>query len=482
MQMQIKIKKGFDINLAGKAQETLAKSEQPETFAIKPTDFPGMYRPKVLVKEGATVKAGTPIFYDKGLEKVMYTSPVSGEVVEIKRGAKRKILEFRILADKEIQYEEFPSCTISEIGGLDKQAVMDTLLKSGAWLNIIQRPFGIVANPDEAPRDIFISAFDTHPLAPNYEFSLKGETQNFQAGIDILNKIADCKIHLSQNGNGEVSTVFKDIRGVHEYQISGPHPAGNVGVQISKIAPINKNDIVWTLKPYGVIQIGKLFLEGKYDASKIIALVGSEINNPQYYKTYIGANIDKIVKPAIKGDAYRKETHYERNPEGEIVPKEVKVPNLRYISGNVLTGTSLDGDGYLGFYDDMITVIPEGNKPRFVLTDGWLAPVKNRLSYHRAFGLFSFLNPKSKEYALDSSLNGEERAFVSTGVFEEVTPMDILPTHLIKAILSENYDEMEALGLFEVVEEDLALCEFIDVSKHEIQALIRKGINMLRDA
>ncbi len=248
--------------------------------------------------------------------------------------------------------------------------------------------------------------------------------------------------------------MFAQAQGVELNKFSGPHPAGCVGVQIHHIDPINKGDVVWTINPAGVIQIGKLFLSGVYDASRIIALTGSEVKSPQYYKTYIGASIKKFVEKNLKND------------------------HVRFISGNVLTGTQIPRDGFIGFYDQQITVIPEGDYFEFL---GWISHTPNKLSFQRAWGLLSFLNQK-KEFVLDTNTHGEERAFVQTGVFEKVIPMDILPGFLIKSIIAEDFDEMEALGIYEVIEEDLALCDFVDVSKHDIQGILREGIELLRNS
>ncbi len=454
----IKLKQGFDINLAGKSALKLTEGIVPDTVAIKFDEFLGMYRPKILVNEGDVVKSGTPLFFDKKLEKVIYASPVSGEVVQVKRGEKRKPIEIVILADKTPDYVDFKKHTVSQLAGLSREAALEQMLGSGVWPNVIQRPFGIVADPSVAPKSVFVSGFDTHPLAPDFDFVFKGQESYFQAGIDVLKKVANTEVYLSLNASAEVSKVFSGVKNASIHKFDGPHPAGNVGVQIHHIKPINKGDVVWTLHPYGVIQIGKLFLEGKYDGSKIIAVAGSEIQAPQYYKTYLGAQISKYVK------------------------NNLKQSHVRFVSGNVLTGTKLtDENDYLGYYDHLLTVLPEGDKPRFFLTDGWLGPVASRLSFHRAFGLLSFLNGKKKEYVLDTNINGEERAFVATGTFEQVVPMDILPLHLVKAVLANDYDGMESLGIYEVVEEDVALCEFIDVSKQPIQQIIREGINMVRE-
>jgi Na+-transporting NADH:ubiquinone oxidoreductase subunit A len=381
----------------------------------------------------------------------MYTAPVSGEVVEIKRGEKRKLLEIKILADKKMEYEQFGKYSVSDINNLPVQDIKNQLLKSGVWPNIVQRPFGIVADPAVTPKAIHISAFDTSPLAPDYGILFKGQDQFFQVGIDVLKKLTSGAVHVNTHASSEISTVFSQVKGAEVNKFSGPHPAGCVGVQIHHLDPINKGEVVWTIHPLGVIQIGKLFLQGIYDASRVVALTGPEVKDPQYYKVYTGSSIKKIVKGNTKQD------------------------HVRFVSGNVLTGTSIGADGHLGFFDSQITVLKEGDEYEFL---GWITPGANKLSFHRGFGLFSFLAP-NREYVLDTNTHGEVRAFVQTGVFENVVPMDILPTHLLKSILAEDIDEMEALGIYEVIEEDLALCEFVDVSKHNVQEILREGIDLV---
>ncbi len=450
----IRLKKGFDINLLGKASLKIAPTEQPETFAIKPLDFHGIYLPKVVVNEGDVVKAGSPLFHDKKNEKIIFTAPVSGEIVEIKRGEKRKLVHVKILADRTVEYLPFTKYTTSEIVNLSRPEAEAQLLKSGAWVNLVQRPFGVVADPTETPKSIFISAFDSHPLAPDYNFLFKGQEQFFQIGIDILKKFTAGPIHLNVHTKKEIGAIFSQVQGVELNKFSGPHPSGCVGVQIHHLDPLGKNDVVWTINPYGVIQIGKLFLNGIHDASKIIAVAGSEVKDPQYYKTYTGASIKKMLQNNLKKD------------------------HVRVVSGNVLTGTKIGKEDHIGFYDQLISVIPEGDEYEFL---GWITPSAKKLSLSRAWGLFSFLN-YNKEYILDSNMKGEPRAFVQTGDFERVIPMDVLPTHLIKAIIAEDYDDMEALGIYEVVEEDIALCEFVDVSKHNLQAILREGIELMQNS
>ena len=452
MSNTIKLKKGFNINLAGKAQKQLAAELMPEMVAVKPTDFKGLLRPKPMVKEGDMVKVGTPVLYDKAQDTIMFSSPVSGEVTEIVRGAKRKLLEIRIKADGQQTAESFPQLAANEIVNLSRESATELLTKGGVWPFIVERPYGILANPEHKPKAIFVSAFDSSPLAPDYAFILKGEEKYFQAGLDALTTLTDGPVHLGVSADAEVASVFAEAKNVTIHRFKGKHPAGNVGVQIHHIDPINKGEVVWTVNPVGVANIGRLLLEGSYYPERIIAVAGSEVNKPAYVKTVAGASVAHITKGNIK--------------EGVN----------RYISGNILTGTSVGADGYVGFFDSLLTVIPEGNEYEFL---GWLKPSANKLSHHRALGLLSFLNP-NKEFVVDTNTKGEERAFVDTIAFGKVLPMDVMPEYLLKAIMAEDYDEMEALGIYEVIEEDLALCEFVDVSKHNVQAILREGLTLMQ--
>ncbi len=452
-----KLRKGFNINLVGKAENKVEAGATPSTYAVKPTDFVGFSKPKLLVKEGDAVKAGTPIYYDKSMESVMHSAPVSGKVKAIVRGEKRKLLEIVIEPDATIKYEEYKQHSTSEITGLSKEEIVENLQKSGVWPYIVQRPYAVVANPTETPKAIYISGFDSSPLAPDMKVLLEGETDNFKAGIDILKKLASGSVHLNINAEEEIPPIYSGAKGIQINKFSGPHPAGNVGVQIHHIDPIGKGDLVWTVSPFGVVMIGRLFTQGKFDASKVIAVVGSEIKAPKYYKTICGANVKAFIDGNLNSPA----------------------EDVRIISGNVLTGEQVQPDGYLGFYDNMITAIPEGREGKFM---GSFEPTKERLSFHRSIGLFSFLNKKNKEYVVNTNINGEHRAFVQSGTFEQVVPMDLLPTYLLKAIMAEDFEEMEALGIYEVAEEDLALCEFIDVSKHEVQSIVREGLELMRNS
>lgn len=442
MSKNIKIRKGADIKLAGAADRVKADAPKATSFAIKPTDFHGL-TPKLVVKEGDSVKAGSPIFHDKYNEHLKFTSPVSGKVTEIVRGAKRKILEIRITADGTDAAEQFDVSNLSS-----DVKVKEVLMASGLWAFIKQRPYDVVANPQDSPKSIFISAFDSAPLGPDYDFVLHGQQSAFQAGVDALAKLTKGKVHLNTRAGSSVDATFKDAKNVVKNTFAGPHPAGNVGIQIHHIDPVNKGERVWTVNAQAVAMIGKFLQTGKVDMSKTVALAGSEVEKPKYYTTIVGAQISSITSGNIKkGDN-------------------------RIISGNVLTGSKVSEDGYLGFYDDAITVIPEGREPQFM---GWLAPNFGKFSLSRSY--FSWLTP-SKKYTLNTNMNGEDRAFVMSGQYESVLPMDIYPVHLIKSIMTKDIEKMETLGIYEVAPEDLALCEYACTSKIEVQKLIRQGLDV----
>ena len=440
-----KIKRGVDIKLQGKAEQVYASAELPETFAVKPTDFPGT-KLKLSVREGDEVKAGTPIMFNKDREEVVITSPVSGEIAEIRRGAKRKLLEVRILADKEINYVDFGAAAPDT---LDAKAIKEKLLNSGCWPFIKQRPYNILANPNNQPKAIFISCFDSAPLGVDYDFALHGMEQEFQAGIDALSKLTDGDVHLGLNADSKPSTVFTECKGVKLHRFKGPHPAGNVGVQISRVDPINKGEHVWTINPQHVVIIGRLFLSGKFDARLNIPVSGSQVKDAKYYKVILGASVKNMLEHNVQSGT------------------------SRVISGNVLTGDRISNDGYLGFFAQQLSVIPEGGEDQFF---GWITPNFNKFSISRA--LFSWMMPK-RAYALDANMNGEERAFVITGEYEKVFPFDIYPVQLLKSIMVKDIEAMENLGIYEVVEEDLALCEVVCTSKIPVQETIREGLDLM---
>jgi Na+-transporting NADH:ubiquinone oxidoreductase subunit A len=440
----IKIKKGFNINLLGEAEKTISEI-QPRQFAIKPTDFHGVF-PKMAVQEGDEVKTGTILFWDKYRDNIKFTSPVSGKVLEVRRGAKRVLLEVVIESDGR---EEFVDFGKADAAGLTREQVVEKLLKSGVWPAIRQRPYSIIAKPEDDPKGIFISAFDTAPLAPDFDLIVHGHGEDFQAGLDALAKLTTGNIYLNIPAGEGTSKVFTNSKNVVITRFQGKHPTGNVGTQIAHISPINKGEVVWYLRPQEVLFIGRLFRHGRLDATRLIALTGSEVNKPHYFRTKLGSSITDMIKDNLKGS------------------------NVRYVSGNALTGTRIDREGFVGFYDSQVTVLPEGDQYDFF---GWAAPGFNKFSFSKTF--ISSILP-SKKWRLDTNLKGGERAYVMTGEFEKVFGWDIYPLQLIKSILIEDIDQMEKLGIFEVDEEDFALCEFIDTSKTDIQEIVRSGLNLM---
>ena len=436
----------MDIKLVGAADKVYGELPPSETYVIKPTDFHGVV-PKLLVDEGNEVLAGTPLFYSKDDDRIRFTAPVSGEIVEIKRGDKRKILEVRILADKEIQYEQFGT---GDPAGLNREQVTGLMLQAGLWPMIRQRPYDVIASPEEVPKAIFISAFDSAPLAPDYDFILEGREADFQAGINTLACLTAGKIHLSVRGKSVPAKAFTEAKGVEIHRVTGPHPAGNVGIQIHHIDPINKGEVVWYVNPQDVATIGRFFTSGIYDTSRTICTAGPEMNHPRYYKVVMGVQLSSMLNGK---------------------PGNGKV---RVISGNVLTGSKVDANGHLGYYDHMVTAIPEGDEPELL---GWIAPGLDKFSISRSF--LSWMMP-NRQYRLNTNLHGEKRAFVVTGQYEEVLPMDLYPQQLLKAIMVEDIEAMENLGIYEVSAEDFALCEVVCTSKMDVQKTIQEGLDMVK--
>lgn len=446
MSQSVRIRRGLNINLLGEADKVYASVKNHNIYALKPTDFHGL-TPKLSVKVDDKVLAGSVIFFDKYNEKINFCSPVSGTIKDIVRGEKRRILEVIIESDNEQKYESHSPLNVKNA---NREQLIDHMLSNGVWPFIRQKPYDIIANPSDMPKAIFISAFKSGPLAIDNDFALYGMDDLFQSGLDIITKLTNGKTHLNLDGNTNSSKVFSEAKGVEINSFSGPHPAGNVGVQIHHINPINKGDIVWYLEPQDVIVIARLFNEGKYDVSRIISLCGSEVSKPRYYRTISGTCVSNLIYDNVEND------------------------NNRVICGDVLSGTKIDKNGYLGFYDTQLTVIKEGNEQEFL---GWALPGFNKFSMSKSY--FSWLFPKRK-YDIDTNMRGEERAYVVTGQYEKVLPMDIYPQQLIKAIMIEDIDLMEKLGLYEVGPEDLALCEFVCTSKIEVQTIIRHGLDLLR--
>lgn len=450
MSKTVKLRKGLDIRLLGVANKVKTDVPMPKVVSIKPTDFHGMV-PKMLVKEGETVTAGQPIFQDKYQEVIKYVSPVGGTLKAIVRGAKRRILEVQIDV---AESQNFDGGSAIDVAAMSGDQVKETMLSAGLWPFVKQRPIDIVADPTKMPKAIFVSAFDSSPLAPDFDFVLHGKEKEFQAGLDAISKLTEGTVHLTLNGKAPADATFTGAQGVQINKIHGKHPAGNVGTQIHHIDPINKGEFIWTLNAQDVAIIGRYFMTGKFIPKKTIALTGSEVKDPQYMDVIIGTNVSDILDGRFTSD------------------------NVRVVSGNVLTGEKIDADGFLGYYDNQITVIPEGDQLKFVLTKGWLGPGFDKFSNSRLFPTFL---SGSKKFRLDTNLNGEERAFVVTGELEKVFPFDILPMQLIKAAITDDIDNMEILGIYEVAPEDFALCEYVCTTKINIQDKIRNGLDLIQD-
>lgn len=443
MANRIKIKKGLQIPLLGKPEKVLRGNVTSEFVHVWPEDYQGI-TPRLSVKVDDTVKAGQALFHSKMYPEMLFTSPVSGTVVAINRGAKRRILNIVVKADKEVEYVEFGK---KDIAKLSTDEVKKSLLESGLWGFIKQRPYDIVANPTSEPRDIFVTGFDSSPLATSYDFVLEGREADLQSGFDALAKLTKGKVFLGISPE----TTNKGLKGAKNVTITefdGPHPAGNVGVHINHLAPVNKGEVVWTLNAIDVALIGRLFNEGKVDMTRKIALAGSEVKQTGYYNMLIGTELKGLVKGNVN--------------EG----------SLRYISGNVLTGTKVSSDGALRATHSQVTVIPEGDDVHEFI--GWAS-----LSPHRYSSGSTYLKLK-KAYRLDARVMGGPRAIIVSNEYEKVFPMDIMPEQLIKSTIAFNIDKMEQLGIYEVAPEDFALCEFVDTSKLEIQKIIRIGLDELR--
>ncbi|HLV92944.1 MAG TPA: Na(+)-translocating NADH-quinone reductase subunit A [Aequorivita sp.] len=445
MSKDIKIKKGLTINLKGEAEKVISNAPRSRTFVIRPADF-HLITPKMVLKEGGKLQVGDTIFYSKESEAIKFVSPVSGTLTAIERGARRVITRLVIEADSQDTYKDFG---VLNPESASAEAIKDRLLESGCWPFIMQRPYAVIAGVNTVPRDIFISAHSTAPLANDYDFSLRGKEKEIQAALTALSKLTEGQVHVGI-GKGSDSP-FKGMKDITLHNVSGPHPSGNVGTQINKIGPVNKGEVVWTVSAPDLVIIGELLLTGKYNPERIVALSGSEVTAPKYYKTRIGAEVSTFV--------------YDSGLNGE---------NVRVISGDVLTGTAISPKGHLGFYSNTVTVIPEGDDYEFF---GWNKPVFNKISISRAL-TFSWLTP-NKKYDLNTNTNGEHRAFVVTGGYEQVFPLDMYPLQMLKSCMVKDLDEMEALGMYEVAPEDFALTEFVCVSKQPHQQIIREGLDLM---
>jgi Na+-transporting NADH:ubiquinone oxidoreductase subunit A len=440
----IKIKKGLDINLKGKASDVLLSGKNSDSYAIVPDYYNGIV-PKVVAKVGDKVKAGSVLMIDKNRPEIKFVSPVSGEVTAVNRGEKRKVLSIVVKPDAQIEYEDFGKKNVASLKG---EEVKEAILNAGMWPFIKQRPYDIVASPAEAPRDIFVSAFYSAPLAPSFDFIVKGQEADFQTGLDALTKLTAGKVYVGLRKGSAIS-----VKGVETVEFEGPHPAGNVGVQINNVKPVNKGETVWVINPDDVILIGRLFNKGIADFTRLVVITGSETTERGYIKAIAGCTIDSLIAGKVLQGGN----------------------NIRIISGNVLTGTKVQNDSYLGAYDNQITVIPEGDDNNEFF--GWATPGFGKYSVSHSFP--TWLAGKNKEYVIDARIKGGKRAMIMSNEYDSVFPMDIMPEYLLKAIIAFDIDKMENLGIYEVAPEDFALCEFVDTSKIELQKIVRNGLNLL---
>jgi Na+-transporting NADH:ubiquinone oxidoreductase subunit A len=443
----IKLTRGFDIHLEGGALKVLGQTPLIPTYAIKPADVNGI-KPKLLVKQGDEVKAGSPLFIDKNNMEAMYCAPVSGEVVEIVRGDKRKLLEIRILADKSVDYLALGTKT--ELAALDRESAIQGLLKSGVWPMLRMRPFAKVARPTDRPKAIVISAFDSAPLAPDYNFIMAGKAKGFQDGLEVLRLLTEGPVHLNLRGGEHSCDTYHKAEGVQKNHFFGPHPSGTVGVQIHHLDPIKKGDVVWYINPQDVITIGKVFTEGRFDPLRTIAVTGAELGVRKYYETRLGCGIEPFVRNNVTGQG-----------------------NTRFVSGSPLLGDNVGAAGFMGFWDCQISAIHERDYPEL---QGWLMPSYKRPSASMAFPWS--MEPDTR-FRANTSTHGEERAFIMTGQYEKVLPMDIYPVYLLKAIMAKDIESMEGLGIYEVSEEEMAICEFVCTSKQPVTEWIRFGLDLI---
>jgi Na+-transporting NADH:ubiquinone oxidoreductase subunit A len=448
MSRTIRIRKGANIRLKGRPTASVVDAQSTATYAVQPPDFIGVI-PKLVVREGDAVEAGSSLFYSKDHPTVQFLSPVSGTVKSIVRGEKRRILAVVVTADENSTSHTFPTVDPKKA---DRTQILGAMLAGGMFAFVQQRPFAVAADPGVTPRSIHISGFISSPLAPDMSVVMDGRMNAFQTGIDALGKLAGSGgVHLGVRAGDQ---VFSGVTGSTMTSFDGPHPAGNVGVQIHHTAPISRGEVLWTMAAEDVANLGDFLMTGVYAPKRIIAVGGSEHPDAKHMKALAGCEMASLLGGL--------------NPE----------VNVRIVSGDALSGTQTTRQGFLGGLDHQVTVLPEGNKPKFLLTEGWLSPGLKNFSLSRSFP--TWLMPKSKEFALDTNSNGEERAFVVTGQYEPVFPFDIYPVHLIKSIMANDIDGMERLGIYEVAPEDFALCEYACTSKIAVQKVVRDGLDMLK--
>ena len=441
------IKQGRDIKLKGAAPKEIVTLSLPRQVAVVPSDFKGI-KASLCVKVNDAVKVGTPLFEDKHCPEIKVVSPVSGRVAAINRGEKRFLEDIVVESDGRSEAVVFRKFSASEISGLSKEDVEKSLLQSGLWPVLRQRPFSKVAHPHEPPKSIFVHAMNTEPLAPDVDFILQGKEEQFQAGLNVLQRLTKGKVYLCAK-HGSRSKALTQARDVETRYFAGPHPAGNVSTHIHYLDPIHKGDHVWYVEAQDVARIGSLFLEGVYPAERVVAVTGEGAGRKFYAKTIVGAPVSLLLKGS-------------------------GLEGMRCVSGSVLAGREVGKDGYLSFYDSQLTVIPAGGKRTFL---GWLSPGSDKYTFSRTF-VSSFLPPR-KEVSLTTDKHGSDRAIVLNHIYDSLVPLDIMVYFLLKAVISEDIEEAERLGILECDEEDFALCSFACPSKTDVGAIIREGLELI---
>ena len=444
------LRKGLDIRLKGKAEEQKMQLKSNGHYALVPDDFEGV-APKVVVREGDHVKAGDALFVNKQYPEVRFASPVSGKITAVERGERRKVLCIRVEADAQQQYADFGK---KDVAKMDGKAVIEALLEAGIFGYINQLPYAVSTNPETMPKAIFVSALRDKPLACRFEYEAKGQEDDFVTGLQALSKVAKTYLGLGIQPDLQAELQKRNVDQFVEVNVfDGPCPAGNVGVQVNHLDPVNKGEVVWTIgDPTVVLFIGRLFNTGRVDLRRTVALCGSEVQKPIHVDMLVGQELATLVSNSY--DAHR---------------------HVRIINGNVLTGKPTTKDGFLGAHTSEITVIPEGDDADEML--GWILPRLGQFSVSRSY--FSWLLGK-KEYKADARIKGGERHIIMSGEYDRVLPMDIYGEYLIKAIIAGDIDRQEALGIYEISPEDFALAEFVDSSKLELQRIVREGLNILR--
>lgn len=442
----VKLRKGLGINLKGKAKENKVSTPNSKVYGLVPDYFIGV-TPKVVVKEGDRVLAGDALFINKMCPDVKFASPVSGTVTDVVRGDRRKVLCVKVQADEQQESRDF-GC--KDVNLIDAETVKAALLEAGLFGYINQLPYAISTTPDTTPKGIFVSTLRDMPLAGNFEFELQGNEEAFQAGITALSKVASVYVGM---GAEQKNAALTDLKNAVINVFDGPCPAGNVGVQVNHIAPVNKGEVVWTVDPTAVIFFGRLFLTGKVDLRRTVAIAGSKVNEPAYTDVLVGASLLDVLNNRL-----------------------VSTEHVRIINGNPLTGTVSHLEDYVGAHTSEITVIPEGDDKNEMF--GWILPRTNEFSASRSY--FTWLQGKDKEYDLDARIKGGERHIIMSGEYDKVLPMDIYGEFLIKSIIAGDIDKQEQLGIYEVSPEDFALAEFVDSSKLPLQKIVREGLDILR--